>query len=150
MRATLDYYKSLIEDKNLSPLEKATFGYDIIKSFVYNEVKEDENKSISRNIHVHVPIVADAKEAVAKMREYVEPCETKEWLERIAQWNAEHPLTMKVHGSIGPRDIIEEMNRQFDDAIITTDVGQHQMFVTQYAEITEKKQLVTPLRSERR
>ena len=50
---------------------------------------------------------------------------------------------MKVHGSIGPRDIIEEMNRQFDDAIITTDVGQHQMFVTQYAEITEKKQLVT-------
>ena len=91
----------------------------------------------------NVPIVADAKEAVAKMREYVEPCETKEWLERIAQWNAEHPLTMKVHGSIGPRDIIEEMNRQFDDAIITTDVGQHQMFVTQYAEITEKKQLVT-------
>lgn len=102
-----------------------------------------DTASISRNIHVHVPIVADAKEAVAKMREYVEPCETKEWLERIAQWNAEHPLTMKVHGSIGPRDIIEEMNRQFDDAIITTDVGQHQMFVTQYAEITEKKQLVT-------
>ena len=69
-----------------------------------------DTASISRNIHVHVPIVADAKEAVAKMREYVEPCETKEWLERIAQWNAEHPLTMKVHGSIGPRDIIEEMN----------------------------------------
>ena len=45
-----------------------------------------DTASISRNIHVHVPIVADAKEAVAKMREYVEPCETKEWLERIAQW----------------------------------------------------------------
>lgn len=51
MRATLDYYKSLIEDKNLSPLEKATFGYDIIKSFVYNEVKEGEDKLISRQIH---------------------------------------------------------------------------------------------------
>ena len=87
-----------------------------------------DTASISRNIHVHVPIVADAKEAVVKMREYVEPSETKEWLERIAQWNAEHPLTMKVHGSIGPRDIIEEMNRQFDEAIITTDLGQHQMF----------------------
>ena len=34
------------------------------------------------------------------------------------------------------------MNRQFDDAIITTDVGQHMMLVSQYAEITEKKQLV--------
>ena len=41
-----------------------------------------------------------------------------------------------------PLDIIEEMNRQFDDAIITTDVGQHMMLVSQYAEITEKKQLV--------
>ena len=49
---------------------------------------------------------------------------------------------MKVHGSIGPRDIIEEMNRQFDDAIITTDVGQHQMLVSQYAEITEGKQMI--------
>ena len=44
---------------------------------------------------------------------------------------------------MSPMDIIEEMNRQFDDAIIATDVGQHQMFVTQYAEITEKKQLIT-------
>ena len=44
---------------------------------------------------------------------------------------------------MSPMDIIQEMNRQFDDAIITTDVGQHQMFVTQYAEINEKKQLVT-------
>ena len=102
-----------------------------------------DTASISRNIHVHVPIVADALEAVTKMNEYVEPCETAEWLERIREWKAEHPLTMKNHSHMTPMDIIEEMNRQFDDAIIATDVGQHQMFVTQYAEITEKKQLVT-------
>lgn len=34
------------------------------------------------------------------------------------------------------------MNRQFDDAIIVADVGQHQMFVAQYTEITEKKQMI--------
>ena len=77
------------------------------------------------------------------MNEYVEKCETKEWLEQIKAWKEEHPLTMKDRGRMSPMDIIQEMNRQFDDAIITTDVGQHQMFVTQYAEITEKKQLVT-------
>ena len=49
---------------------------------------------------------------------------------------------MKRHALMSPLDIIEEMNRQFDDAIITTDVGQHMMLVSQYAEITEKKQLV--------
>src|SRR5699024_11119267 len=102
-----------------------------------------DTASISRNIHVDVPIVADAFEAVNKMNEYVEPCDTKEWLDQITAWKAEHTLTMKEHGQMGPMDIIQEMNRQFDDAIIVTDVGQHQMFVTQYAEITEKKQLVT-------
>ena len=43
---------------------------------------------------------------------------------------------------MSPLDIIEEMNRQFQDAILVTDVGQHQMLITQYAEITENKQLV--------
>ena len=44
--------------------------------------------------------------------------------------------------SMRPQDIIEEINRQFDNAIIATDVGQHQMFTTQYIEITNDKQLV--------
>ena len=73
---------------------------------------------------------------------YVEEGETKKWLAQIAAWKEEHPLRMKRHALMSPLDIIEEMNRQFDDAIITTDVGQHMMLVSQYAEITEKKQLV--------
>ena len=44
-----------------------------------------DTASISRNIHVHVPIVADAKEAVAKMREYVEPCETKRVVRNVSR-----------------------------------------------------------------
>ena len=101
-----------------------------------------DTASISRNIHVDIPIVADAKEALTKMTEYVEECEAKKWLAQIAAWKEEHPLRMKRHALMSPLDIIEEMNRQFDDAIITTDVGQHMMLVSQYAEITEKKQLV--------
>ena len=103
-----------------------------------------DTASISRNIHVDIPIVADAREAVTKMEEYVEACDTQNWIAEIRSWKEEHPLTMRSKsGALSPLDILEEMNRQFDDAIIVTDVGQHQMLVTQYAEITEKKQLVT-------
>ena len=101
-----------------------------------------DTASISRNIHVDIPIVADAREALTKMAAYVEECHTKRWLSQIDAWKKEHPLTMRRNSSLSPMDIINEMNRQFDEAIIVTDVGQHQMLVAQYAEITEKKRLI--------
>lgn len=101
-----------------------------------------DTASISRNIQVHIPIVADAKEAITKMAEYVDECSTKKWLSQIDAWKAEHPLTMRPNPKMSPLDIIEEINHQFDEAILVTDVGQHQMLVAQYAEITEKKKLI--------
>ena len=101
-----------------------------------------DTASISRNIHVDIPIVADAKEAITKMNEYVQECSTDKWLKQIQEWKEEHPLTMKDRGMMGPLDIIGEINRQFDKAILVTDVGQHQMLVSQYADITENRQLI--------
>ncbi|MCI8834726.1 MAG: biosynthetic-type acetolactate synthase large subunit [Ruminococcus sp.] len=101
-----------------------------------------DTASISRNISVDVPIVADAKEAIVKMREYVEPCNTKKWLGMVQVWMKEHPMDMKHRGEMGPKDIIDEINRQFEEAIVVTDVGQHQMFAAQFTEITEKKRII--------
>lgn len=101
-----------------------------------------DTASISRNIHVDIPIVADAKEALLKMDEYVSAQNTKKWLTEIAKWKEEHPLTMKNRLLMSPLDIISEINRQFEESILVTDVGQHQMLVSQYAEITPKKQLI--------
>jgi len=101
-----------------------------------------DTASISRNIHVDIPIVADAKEAITKMDEYVQECNTEKWLKQIQEWKEDHPLTMKDRGMMGPLDIIGEINRQFDKAILVTDVGQHQMLVSQYADITENRQLI--------
>ena len=101
-----------------------------------------DTASISRNIHVDIPIVADAKEAITKMAEYVEPCSTSKWLAQIDAWKNEHPLTMRPNGVMGPLDIFNAINEQFDDAIIVTDVGQHQMLTSQYVDITENRQII--------
>ena len=101
-----------------------------------------DTAAISKNVQVDVPIVADAKEAVSKMLEYVSECETKKWLATIKEWKEEHPLMMKKKPIMTPQDVIETINRIFDEAIIVTDVGQHQMFTAQFIEITEKKKLL--------
>ena len=99
--------------------------------------------SISRNVHVDVPIVADALEATEKMLEYVEEMDNTEWLSKISTWKEEFPLTMNREGKLTPQSIIQTINETFEEAIVVTDVGQHQMFTTQYLEITPKKKLLT-------
>ena len=101
-----------------------------------------DTASISRNIHVDIPIVADAREALTKASEYVENYTSQKWLNEISGWKQEHPLAMRPNDRLSPVDIINEINQQFEEAIIVTEVGQHQMLVSQYAQITPGKQLI--------
>lgn len=101
-----------------------------------------DTAAISRNVQVDVPIVADAKEAIEKMLEYVTECNTQKWLEQVGQWKLEHPMEMKKKPIMTPQDILETMNRVFERAIVVTDVGQHQMFVAQFMELDANKQLL--------
>ena len=102
-----------------------------------------DTSSISRNVHVDIPIVADALEATEKILEYAEERDTTEWLAQVEDWKAEHPLTMKEKPGLTPQKIIRTINETFDKAIVVTDVGQHQMFTTQYLELDANKKLLT-------
>ena len=102
-----------------------------------------DTASISRNVHVDIPIVADAKTAAEKILEYAVFHDTAQWLEKIEGWKEEHPLKMKEKPVLIPQKVIETINEMFEEAIVVTDVGQHQMFTTQYLELTDKKQLLT-------
>lgn len=99
--------------------------------------------SISRNVVVDVPIVADALLAVEKMLEWAEPQETGQWMEEIAAWDRENPLEMRRDNGLTPQMIMERINACFDEGIVVTDVGQHQMWATQYIALNGKKQFIT-------
>ena len=102
-----------------------------------------DTASISRNVVVDVPVVADAKLAIDTMLEYAEEQNTEQWLEEIHQWEAENPLQMRRDRGMSPQMIMEAINAEYDKGIFVTDVGQHQMWATQFLDAGGEKQLIT-------
>ena len=101
-----------------------------------------DTAAISKNVQVDVPVVADAREAVIRMLEYVTECDTKKWLNEIGDWKCKHPMQMRKKPIMTPQDVIDTINRVFDEAVVVTDVGQHQMFTAQFIELNAKKRLL--------
>ena len=70
-----------------------------------------DTASISRNVHVDIPIVADAKTASEKILEYAFEHDTEQWLKKIKGWKAEHPLKMKEKPKLTPQKVIEKLTK---------------------------------------
>lgn len=102
-----------------------------------------DTASISRNVVVDVPIVADANMALEKLLEWAEPKKTSVWKNQIEIWENENPLEMRRDKGMTPQMIMEHINSNFPKAIYVTDVGQHQMWATQYLELDEDSRLLT-------
>ncbi len=102
-----------------------------------------DTASISRNVVVDVPVVADAATALEKLIEWAESKDTRAWQEEIAAWQRENPLEMRRDRGMTPQMIYEHVNRTFGEAIYVTDVGQHQMWATQYLELDDWHRLIT-------
>ena len=102
-----------------------------------------DTASISRNVVVDVPVVSDAKLALEHLLEWAEPKDTTKWQNQIAAWEKENPLEMRRDHGMTPQMIFEHVNRTFGEAIYVTDVGQHQMWATQYLELDAWHQLIT-------
>lgn len=97
---------------------------------------------ISRNIAADIGIAADAGEAVRALLEKVKPSDTGDWRRLIRNWKRQHPIGAKKPG-LTPENILEAINRTFDNAVIATDVGQNQLWATQFLALNEKKRMLT-------
>ena len=92
--------------------------------------------SISKNIKVDIPIVGDAKVILRELIPEIQELKDRgEWLKQIEQYKKKNPLAYKKssEGKIKPQHVIEELwNQTQGTAIITTEVGQNQMWAAQF------------------
>ncbi len=102
-----------------------------------------DTASISRNVVVDVPIVSDAKLALVHLTEWAKEKNTIDWQGQIHEWNAENPLEMRRDRGMTPQMIMEGINKTFEKAIYVTDVGQNQMWATQYLNLSKNHQMIT-------
>ena len=115
--------------------------------------------SISKNVEVDIPIVGDAKNVLKDIIKYVNKLEEKEgnkiesfventesWLNKIQRWKETNPLAYKRDGkTVKPQFVIEQLYEitKGENIIITTEVGQNQMWAAQFFSINYPRRFVT-------
>jgi acetolactate synthase-1/2/3 large subunit len=116
--------------------------------FVHIDVDPAE---ISKNVPAHIPIVGDAKNILGRLvGEYralgADRARLAEWWERIDRWRAQHPLRYadSTDGEIKPQRLVEALYEATNggEAIVSTDVGQHQMWAAQYFHFPEPRRWI--------
>ncbi len=110
--------------------------------------------SIKKNVRVDLPIVGDVKDVLAQMIKVTDKEKVKVadfvaslsmWHEEISEWKGKHPISYKSSASIiKPQFVIQKLRElSDDDAIISTDVGQHQMWTAQFFQFNRPRTLLT-------
>ncbi|MBI4164262.1 MAG: biosynthetic-type acetolactate synthase large subunit [Acidobacteria bacterium] len=97
---------------------------------------------INKNVRIDVALVGDARQTLRALISAIQrqtdqapaPAARQQWLQRIESWRGEHPLTYDKYGhAMKPQYVIETLCRHAaEDAIVSVDVGQHQMWTAQF------------------
>ena len=101
---------------------------------------------VNKNIKTDASIIGDAKEILKRLNAKLEKADIadkSEWMNEIKESMKQYPLTYNQEGLTGPYVIEQIYNETNGDAIITTEVGQHQMWAAQFYKYEEGRQLIT-------
>lgn len=102
-----------------------------------------DSAEINKNIVVDASIVGDAKEILSRLNALIEQKDNSGWLTEIEELKKKYPDTYPTDILTGPTAISKIYELTKGDAIITTDVGQHQMWAAQMYKYKEPRQLLT-------
>lgn len=107
--------------------------------------------SIQKNVPITIPIVSDCKAALKKLNNLIEKADLKEtlksrpnWLNQIEEWKSTTPLAYEQKDVIKPQFVVEKLYELTKGkAIITTEVGQNQMWAAQYYHFDRPNHFIT-------
>lgn len=119
-----------------------TFAKD--KKIIHIDIDPAE---IGKNIDVYSHVTGDVKYILAKLCELLPDMKHEAWMNTVMDWKKQYALRMvpiESEDEVLPQDVIEELDRLTDGkAIISTEVGQHQMWAAQYYKYTKPRTLLT-------
>ena len=134
------------DDRVTGNLEEFCVGAE----FIHIDI---DPSSIGKNIPVALPIVGDVKMCLQRLLNELRAMEGKDWhaahaawLAQVAEWQRDFPLSYEqaLDGELMPQYVCEQIYEVTDgDAIITTEVGQHQMWAAQFYHFTKPRHFIT-------
>lgn len=98
---------------------------------------------INKNVKADASIIGDVKEVMTRLNKAVKKQDNSDWIKEIEGYKAKYPLPVDRGALTGPSIIDAVYEETKGDAIITTDVGQHQMWAAQYYSYKKSRQLIT-------
>jgi acetolactate synthase I/II/III large subunit len=100
---------------------------------------------IGKNVEVEVPIVGDVKHVVPAINKLASPPQVDEWWVTIRKWQKEHPLVVpKADDKIYPQHMVKMISEvTCGNAIVVTDVGQHQMWAAQHYQFNHPRSWIS-------
>ncbi len=100
--------------------------------------------AISKNVKVDVPIVGDAKDILKNLRKGIKKPDISKWDRQIAEWKKSFPMRYKDDSKLRPQYVIEEFYKLTKgNALVTTEVGQNQMWAAQFYKCKKPRQFIS-------
>ncbi|MBN3039349.1 MAG: biosynthetic-type acetolactate synthase large subunit [Candidatus Omnitrophica bacterium] len=100
--------------------------------------------AISKNVKVDIPIVGDARDILLQLNKIVKKPRIKPWLDKVKTWKKKYPLGFKDDNKLRPQYVVEQIYKlTAGKAIITTEVGQNQMWAAQFYKYTKPRTYIS-------
>lgn len=99
---------------------------------------------INKNVRTFSSVVGDAKEVLASLNEKLKPRSKDGWNEQVSEWKKKIPASYLDNSQLHPKFVLEHIHKVLgDDTIITTEVGQHQMWTSQFYPFAKPRTFLT-------